>query len=235
MEFNRRNFLKLIGLTFGALGTGAYLSTRDRATVANKETSKPFFPEELQQTLEGWVADQNYDYPTYDHEAIKPLETYAKELYATSPSGGWRKVEGSPSAEVWVGESSSPELLQDSKAVFFKINDEWRGFLWNDFATLSLQGKSGQTGWHRSVEGTLTQFSGGEIENYKGTMEARIPMPSDTPIPFLFVLVSPDGWQGLIWFRTHERPLGFGEDKDSLPKPLKWKGDWVPKSSRVEG
>lgn len=214
-KFNRRDFGKLSLLGLATItGVSAFLVACDRA-IPNLEATSLLFPEELQQTLEDWMANQYYD-----HDSLKPLEDYAKRLYETSPGSGWTAIENKPSIEVWVGESKSPELLQDSGAVFFKVNDELRGFIWNDYATFSLQG----TGEDR-VDGILTHFSGGEVENYEGSYEAKKPMPSETPIPFLIVWLGPNKFQGWIDFRGHTRPFGGGKDQDSFPQVLMWKGN----------
>jgi hypothetical protein len=136
-------------------------------------------------------------------------------------------VENEPSIKVWVGEGDSPELLQKSGTVFFKTDKgEVRGFIWNDYATLSVQGTAARMGIlvDEYFVGTLNHFSGGEIENYEGTYEEKIPIPSNTPIPVLMVWQGLKQFQGLIYFRGHDRKFGGGATIANLPSILKWRG-----------
>ncbi len=177
---------------------------------------KTLFPEDLKPTLEGWMGNKDYD-----RDPLKPLAAYAKHLHETSLNRGWIALENEVSTKVWVGESEAPELLQEQGTILFKNNkDEVRGFIWNDYATLSVQGRGGA-----EVEGTLDQFSGGVIENYEGTYEAKISIPSDTPIPFKIVWRGSNQFQGWIYFRGHRRKFGGGATRADFPKILMWRGD----------
>lgn len=207
-----------MGMALTLVVTSACSSVPPRPTetlpaVASTMDEQFPFPEELQQALEYWVFKQDYD-----HKFLEPLEEYAKHLYETSPIRGWTTIGSNLSIEVWVGESKSPELLQESHAVLFKVNDDLRGFIWNDDGTYSLQG----TGEER-VEGTLSHFSGEVEGNYNGTFEDQIPIDPYAPFKFLMEWKGPNKWRGWINFRGDEaqRPFGGGKNEDSFPESLK--------------